>query len=610
MNKFFFLILLRLLLLTLIPSSLLGGSKLSHEVFLKELENSNNQIYNKCLRIYDEYLTKHPNDINVQIEKCKFIQLAQYDDDEYYNPNQETFDSCASVLTKKYPTNPDVLIFQTTYLYEDELAEVFKKAEEAVNKNPEEWSNKSTSTLFLTMANRYYYDSKYDLAYSYIHRAIFYEEQYRASFEYARILYKKGSEQEALKALLENNDSTKSAWELNQKADLLLKLKAYPKALEIYNLIDEIDSTYNNNVELANTLEGIGEHDLSRKYLVADTSKNWDKSGAIRKLLEHDFKYQNGDSCIKTYHKYRDLGYSADPLGIYRIKLLFSHPFQALNFRDILGLLTLLLAFLIFLLIPSVWILPVYFIGHNWKLINQEKIKKTLWGLKSFWIISSGYLLASFVALLVDPDYLYSSLNSSFDTVEQTEDLQGKTMLIFVIISMMFGFGILFKSNFKILLSKNWSIKKSVLLAGILLIAYKIIAGIYIKIGFTGFDISVDDLTFITDIFLSIRPDIDSFINYYGIGTSFIFLGLIAPVYEEIMFRGVVLDSCSRYLNFTSANIIQASLFAIIHPSLFLFPAYFLFAIITGILRKKSGGLLSGIVFHAGNNILAILLMS
>ena len=64
----------------------------------------------------------------MHIEKCKFIQLAQYDDNEDYNPNQEAFDSCSTNLVQMFPEHPEVIIFQTTYLWGDKLKSVKIKA--------------------------------------------------------------------------------------------------------------------------------------------------------------------------------------------------------------------------------------------------------------------------------------------------------------------------------------------------------------------------------------------------------------------------------------------------------------------------------------------------
>jgi uncharacterized protein len=591
-------------------SELLSSQKiLDHKIFLEELKNSNENSYKTCLKKYIEYLDKFPNDISVRIEECEFIQNAQYDENEEYNPNQKDFDSCSTVLIKMFPKHPEVLIFQTTFKWGDDLKEVFKNAEKTIDQNPEVWSKTNLGILYLKIADQYYDDSDYKSAYAYIQKAIVNDDKYKSSLIFARILVELGRNKEALDALTTGQDTTLETWQLRQKADLLLKLKAFTQAFEVYNQIDKIDSTYNNNYELACTLEGVGQYDFARKYLIADTSKKWDKETSLRNLLIHDLKYQNGAKTIDTYNEFRDFGFQMDPLGIYRLKLFISHPLEPWKLRDILGLLSLIIILIILIVAPSIWILPVYFIGQNWNLINKKKSYESLWGLKMFWFVSSGFLIAAFFSIIVDPVHLYSLFNSSLSSVELTKEKEGLMSLIFILVFAIFGLSSLYKVNPKILLTKNWSIWKSILLGIGIVLAFKIITGIYIRIGITSFGISKADLTCIPNFLLSTRQNIDAIVFTYGKALGFLLCCLLVPLYEEIVFRGVILDSSHRYINFNTANILQAFLFSTAHLSLFLFPVFFLFGIVTGIMRKKSGGLLSGIVFHVVNNSLAIILI-
>ena len=587
-------------------SSILLSKTLDHELFLKEMEYSSDNVYNKCLKKFDDYLSRFPNDVSVLIEKCKFIQNAQYDDYEDYNPNQNAFDSCVSYLVKKFPDDPEVLIFQTTYLWGDELKNVLDNAEKSIRQNPLAWSKKNQCKIYGEIAEQFYWDKEYQSAYNYILKAINQDKNIEVTIQYARILIELNRKKEALKILLSIEDTTRITWQLNQKADLFIKLEAYSEALEIYNLIDEIDSTFNNNLELANTLEGVGEYDFARSYLVADTNQEWNKEASLRNLLIHDIKYQNGTKCIQTYDEYRDLGYLMDPLGIYRLKIFILHPFQSWKFRDSISILSFSFFLIILILIPSVWILPVYFIGHKWGLVKINNSYKTLWGLKAFWFVSAGYLIASFISMFVKPEILYSIVNSSIYSTELNTAEKGSIALIFIIVFGAFGFAALYKKNIAILLSCFWSIRKSIL-AGIgILILFRLIIGIYIKIGVYSFNLSLDDIALIPNYFLSFKQDIESIITNYGKLVGFIIICLFAPIYEEIVFRGVIYEACLRYINFISAIIIQAFLFALIHFNLFLFPVFFFFGIIAGNLRRRSGGLLAGIVFHSLNNALAI----
>lgn len=601
--------LLLLLITTSLPSGFLLSQKIpDHEVFIERIRNSSDNIYSECIEEYDAYLSNHPDDVTAIIEKCRFIQLAQYNEEEDYNPNQEVFDSCAADLKERFPEHPEVLLFQITYLWGEELEGVFETAEKTVEKDSIEWTKENLAMLYSSMADHYYYEPDYKKAFHYITLAIINDEKYKTSLEYARILVELDRDEDALEALTTEADTSGDLWQLRQKADLLLDLRSYSQALDLYNNIRERDSTYIDNYELATTFEGTGRFDLARECLVADTSENWDKEGALRNLMKHDIKYQNGDLAVATYNKFRDLGYVTDPIGFYRIRLLLAHPFEPWKARDMLGILTLLIVVTILIIIPYIWVLPVYFSGLRCSAVSNKNPYESPWRLETFWFVSAGYLLASLFACIIDPEGIYTHFNSSFTTVETTQEQKGLESLIFILIMAVFGFAALFKVNHKILLSKSWSAGKSILTGFGVLLIYKVFTGLYVHLGVEKFGVSIDDLTSIQRIVLASKDDIEAIIGTFGKGAALLLIAVIAPFYEEVIFRGVILDSCQRYLNFNIANIFQAALFSTIHLSLFLFPVFFIFGLLAGYMRKKSGGLLPGIVFHMVNNTLALTL--
>lgn len=581
---------------------------LDSKLLIEELESSNKTAFYNYLNIYDKYLSAHPTDVLIHIEKCRFLQNAQYDVEEDTNPNQELFDSCSSDLVKMYPNHPEVLIFQTTYKWGDDLKAVFETAEKSIKENPAKWNDKNIGILYKSISSYHFYNDEYKQAYSAILKAISKDTIYESTIEYAQILHKLNKNDKAIEVLLSVKD-TVPVWQLNQKADMLLELKEYSKALDLYKHISKIDSSYNNNYNIAKTLEKVGETDLARECLVTDTAINWQKEASLLNLLKHDIQYQNGAMCIATYNKYRDMGFQTDPLAFYRIKVFLSHPFQLWKFRDLTGLLLFTLAILLLFIIPYIWIIPVYFIGHKWKYISLNKSFESDWGLKSFWFISFGYLFASFLQFFVEPELLYSTFNSSYVEPELSQHQVGLSNMLFMTTLGLFTFVTLHKVNLKVLLTENWTIKKSILLSLGLMIVFKIISGLYIKLGTALFDVDITELAKTPNILLATQQDIQSLIIFSGKGITFIFICLFVPFYEEIIFRGVILGSCQKYTNFHIANFIQATLFAAVHLNLFMFPVFLLFGILTGVIQKKSGGLLGGIVFHIFNNILATILL-
>lgn len=591
---------------------LLGQEELDHEIFLKEMEKNHEELYQNFIGEYDTYLEKNPDDVLVMVEKCKFIQYAQYDPDLDYNPNQHLFDSCTAVLARRFPDHPGVILFQISYLWEDTLETLFLRAEKSMEDNPEIWNAENQGSLYKEMAEYYFSVSDFVKTDTYMRRALLCDPEYEYSLDYLRMLIDMGKKEKARYLLLSRpNTIPGDAWESYRKADILLEVGAYREALEIFRSIIEADSTYNFNLEIASALEEIGEYELARTYLVRDLSQDWDEKNARRRLLRHDLRYQNGSTCLSSYNNYRDLGYMNDPVALYRLKLFFLHPFQPWKFRDLVGLLSLLLLLALLIIVPYMWILPVYFIGHRWPFLARKKGYEPLWGLRAFWLVSAGYLIASLFSFIAEPDMFYPVFNSSYldyDTEITPRDM-GISGFIFIMVMALFTLGAMYKVNLKVLLCEKWSVPKSIWVAVGIFFAYKLVSGLYMLIGTSLFHVNLTEFASIPQIFLSSREEIEALIATVGKVGGFFLICILIPLYEEIICRGVVLDSCQRYMGFRLANLFQSAIFALIHMNLFLFPVYFLFGTITGIMRKKAGGLLPGIIFHAVNNILAYILL-
>ncbi|MFN3195854.1 MAG: type II CAAX prenyl endopeptidase Rce1 family protein [Chlorobiota bacterium] len=596
-----------ILIFSLVSLCKVTSNTLDHEIFIEKLRNSSEVIYEQCIAEYDTYLEQHPDDVKVLIEKCKFIQNAQYDEYNDYNPNQDQFDSLIVVLAEKYPSNPDVLLYRTTLNWGDELNELFTESIKAITKNPENWSDEQLGLLYSKISEYYYWDEDYSESLSYIRRAINKAPQYEFTLEHAQILYEMDQKEKSLEIVLSIKDTNREPWVLSQKAELMLKLEAYNEAFSIYTQIAEIDSNFNNNYEIANTLEAIGKYDFARSYLIADTTNTWYNEGPILNLLQHDIKYQDGDKCIQTYNSYRDLGYSVDPLGLYRIKIFFKSPILPWKFRDILSILTFLFVIAILLIIPSIWILPVYFAGHHFNFLERNKAFRNRWGLKSFWIVSVGVLISSLFSVFVNPEILYSDFITILQ-INQFEQQQNAMMsLIFIIVLAIFAFSTLNKKNCYLIYSSSLSKGKTILLAIGIVFGLRIIIGAYVNIGSLFVDISSLEIANITEIVFSTKEEIESMLSYFGVFPTFLLICILVPIYEEIIFRGVILDSCEKYINYKWANFIQAFLFAMLHQSLFLFPMFFLFGIIAGVMTRKTKGLFASIIFHMINNTLVII---
>ena len=87
--------------------------------------------------------------------------------------------------------------------------------------------------------------------------------------------------------------------------------------------------------------------------------------------------------------------------------------------------------------------------------------------------------------------------------------------------------------------------------------------------------------------------------NYFSFFILFVTTTLLAPFFEEVIFRGVLLPTISRDFGIIWGIIISAFIFALAHLSLGEMPPLFVLGIGLGITRIATGSLLSSVIMHS-----------
>jgi len=81
---------------------------------------------------------------------------------------------------------------------------------------------------------------------------------------------------------------------------------------------------------------------------------------------------------------------------------------------------------------------------------------------------------------------------------------------------------------------------------------------------------------------------------------------LIVPIFEEVFFRGVLLSWLRSRLKVHGAIFAMAALFALMHGSCVVAPYVFIFAVVTGYVRVRTGSTFNTIVMHSLNNLMLL----
>jgi len=81
---------------------------------------------------------------------------------------------------------------------------------------------------------------------------------------------------------------------------------------------------------------------------------------------------------------------------------------------------------------------------------------------------------------------------------------------------------------------------------------------------------------------------------------------IVAPIYEEIIFRGILLRGMAKKINPNIALVVSALLFAIVHMNIPQGINAFFLGLVVGFIYLRSGSIYLSIIAHLVNNLLAL----
>lgn len=97
------------------------------------------------------------------------------------------------------------------------------------------------------------------------------------------------------------------------------------------------------------------------------------------------------------------------------------------------------------------------------------------------------------------------------------------------------------------------------------------------------------------------------FENDYGFLGAFLKVAIVAPIVEELIFRGVIMHGFMRNYPKLIAILVSALFFALFHLNPWQFPATFLLGLLLGWVMVITRNILACIIGHSINNILVLL---
>ena len=102
----------------------------------------------------------------------------------------------------------------------------------------------------------------------------------------------------------------------------------------------------------------------------------------------------------------------------------------------------------------------------------------------------------------------------------------------------------------------------------------------------------------------------DSFKGLVNTSGGYLALGIIAPLSEEVVFRGAILRSLlEKFSKPWTAIAISALLFALIHLNPAQMPHAFVVGLLLGWMYWRTGSIIPGVLFHVVNNTVSYIMM-
>jgi membrane protease YdiL (CAAX protease family) len=86
-------------------------------------------------------------------------------------------------------------------------------------------------------------------------------------------------------------------------------------------------------------------------------------------------------------------------------------------------------------------------------------------------------------------------------------------------------------------------------------------------------------------------------------------IAVLAPIAEELLFRGMLYPMLRQRFGMTAAIVLDALIFAAIHFIPVLLPGLFVIGLVLTWVRERSGSVIPGILLHAAQNGLVVLLL-
>lgn len=552
---------------------------------LEQVQAQKRVAYEAVLAQFDRAIAATPDDAAIGVARCEYIH--QFTDDEigdWVDGAEEDFAACGEWLQERWPAAPAVQLFELEQAWGDDAI----AAAETLGKAVDQWPAPLRVRAFAHLAYAYE-DSDSQRAGDYAVRAaeLGHAESARQAIEYlaSRKRYREAT------TLLDTLPVPADTWIANNILREALELPDRQAAWRT-----------------AQRFERGGRKDLSGAVTAAALLRTGDVAGARKRLGHREVVPQDRPHAFDIAVAARDADTALSlidasdleqvnaNLGRFAIlatampSTLFSAPMISMAFV----LVAMLLGLTLFC---GALLVPVHYRGLARRLrhlsppalFERASLRRAWYGLAIALCVP---MLAMF---FVAPESVQGFLDSQHTSGLYRGMLWGSIAGLLFLAPMTRGM-----SRRELVGDRAvWRSWKRLLLAwGVLMLVAFVQAKVHEWTGGGG-------ETLQTKMVETVVGEGNAALGGFG---AMLLIALLGPVFEEIVFRGLLLGGLARHISFGWANALQALAFALAHDDAPRFAFYFAMGLLGGWLVKSTRSLGPAIALHVLNNALFVAL--
>ena len=560
--------------------------------------------FEAMLARHDARIEAAPWDIALRAARCRAIADSTYTFEyvEWVDELFDRYDECVAALEAAWPDHPEIVLLKLmnlSYEQQSEFAQPYiARLEQA------RWTSGQRARLYsmLAAAADYLGDGNAGM---YAARALNADVNANTRLIYA-LSFDISSDADAVRQALlspvERIDD-QGLWQLASRMLLLSELGEGDAVVEIHDRLRDAEIFYNRR-DAAAALIGVGEIERARAELAQ--YEEFEPWPTLDEFERFNFEYRHGttEQALAAYNVWRDAGWSEDFLGVNRVALQFRDFSLSWQPRDWLFIAGFLLACAAVALVAA---LPVWLVQYRGLLVRSHSNRPYPsggWQLRHAWMAMTVIGIGSVVALYFLAPIMLFSMDEEAVAMGSTDAqlalmalVESMLTLVFLLPLARFAAGV--QSHIWV---ERWTLTKALMIgaavAVVLRVPFFVMVGVLPELDVTNF---TDDV---------LMQTMSALRETYGAAVAYWLVVLLAPVVEEFVFRGVLLEAFSRHIRPLAANALQALLFAAAHMSLTQLPLLFIVGFSAGVLARRSGGLAAPMAMHAVFNlVLAIYLL-